>query len=105
MLQTFAAMVNRRDTVLYGAISIVGWFLFGGPAPVPTKAEREIAESKIIGRITIGLCKGICQTQPCCTCYGNKLPKERCHAVRRYSTLMLPVAQHLFKIGEYKHGP
>jgi hypothetical protein len=76
------------------------------PAPaVPTKAEREIAESKVIGRITVGLCHGICLTQPCCTCYGEKSPKVLCHAVKRYSSLMLPVAQHLFRTGEYNHGP
>lgn len=71
----------------------------------PRKIRRHAYVDQIltVARLTLALSKGMCRSQPHCTCVSGS--KTRCHAARRYAGLMTPVARHLFKTGEYNHGP
>jgi hypothetical protein len=75
---------------------------FRKPARPPSPIVSTIDEVMIISRLTVTLAKGMCLAQEAtCTCkVGDRV---RCHAVRRYAGLMLPIARHLFNDGEYRH--
>jgi hypothetical protein len=68
----------------------------------PKRVPRHAYVDRIltVARLTLTLSKGVCRSQPHCVCVSGK---GRCHAAKRYGALMTPVAQHLYKTGEYNH--